>query len=536
MKSPLRKLGQGLETLERRDLLTSVPFGASSQDTAEFLLGDVTVNVVLLESNGAIDANVHNWTPDKVAEVKSSVEEGVLWWSDTIKQYSDVHELDFKFDYTYLDNPVSTSYEPIERKSQDFDLWIEDFYRKVGVAPASGFSQEIRNFNHQKRIEHETNWSFTIFVVNSNDGQTFASGSNFSRAFAYTGGRFMVMPYYRPAATVAHELAHIFWAHDEYRNSDSYTERRGYYGTQNTNAVDGNPSPGPYESSILVTTTTSANGPFVNHRVSESGRETMGWRDSDGDGIFDVLDVDHSLSGSITFDAESRTAQFVGSSSVQTLNNRNTSGTGNDITINRITDLQFRLDGGAWQDLVEFDDYRVTIDATTAAIPVGMTSIEFRTIDDRIGVASNVISTTFEADSQTEKNLLPFQNPTNRFDVSGDGHVSPVDVLRLIVAINDGITPVQDKPPYLDVSGDGFVTPRDALLVISYINDQSEAFDASKETVATGQTTTTRRTRSVTPSGQTTSSAVKATSAKEAVYALLGSQGEADDDDNDFWL
>ena len=33
-----------LEQLEPKSLLTSVPFGASSQDTAEFMLGDVTVN------------------------------------------------------------------------------------------------------------------------------------------------------------------------------------------------------------------------------------------------------------------------------------------------------------------------------------------------------------------------------------------------------------------------------------------------------------------------------------------------------------
>ena len=37
MDNRRRQLGQGLETLERRDLLTSVPFGATSQDTAEFV-------------------------------------------------------------------------------------------------------------------------------------------------------------------------------------------------------------------------------------------------------------------------------------------------------------------------------------------------------------------------------------------------------------------------------------------------------------------------------------------------------------------
>ena len=478
---------------------------------------------MLLESNGAIDENVHDWTSDKIAEVRDSVEEGVLWWSDAIREYTDVHELNFNFDYTYLENPVSISYEPIERRSQEFNLWIEEFYREVGVAPAVGFSQEIREFNHQQRLEHDTNWSFTIFVVNSDDGQSFAPGSNFSRAFAFTGGRFIIMPYHRPAATVAHELAHMFWAHDEYPNSDSYNDRRGYYGTQNTNAVDDNPNAPPYESSILVTTSLSATGPYVNHRISQSGRETLGWRDSDGDGIFDVLDVDHSLSGSIEFDAESQTVRFVGSSSVETLNNRNTAGTGNDITINRITDLQFRVDGGQWQDLVEFNDYSVSIDATTASVPDGTTSVEFRTIDDRIGVTSNIVSSAIETISQVDE--TPFQNSANRFDVSGDGHVSPVDVLQLIVAINNRIEPVAGAAPYLDVSGDSNVTPRDVLLVISYINDQNDVASSAAASLASVQT-----------SAEATSA--RLISAEEAVFAMFAGQGEPDDHDGEdaFWI
>ncbi len=51
------------ECLERRQLLAAVPFGASADDTAEFMLGEVLVSVVLLESNGQLDADTENWQP-----------------------------------------------------------------------------------------------------------------------------------------------------------------------------------------------------------------------------------------------------------------------------------------------------------------------------------------------------------------------------------------------------------------------------------------------------------------------------------------
>ena len=462
-------LRQGFETLESRDLLTAVPFGASSQDTAEFLLGDVTVNVVFLESNGKIDTSTEDWTPELTAEVKATIEEGVTWWSDTLALYTDVHELNFNFDYQYADNPIETAYEPISRPSQDVELWVEEFFRAVDIPEAAGFSTEIREFNHRQRVLHNSNWSFTIFVVNAeqdpNDrfGNEAADNTDFQRAFAYTGGRFIVMPHSRPAATVAHEMAHIFWAHDEYRGSDPYTARRGYYATQNTNAYDGNPDVTARELSLLSSTSAA----YADHAVSTSARETLGWRDSDGDGIFDVLDVDHAIDGTITFDPVTRRATFVGSSSVQTLDNRNPVGTQNDMTINRITGLQYQLDNGLWQDLMTLDSYQVQVTASTPSLPDGVSTVAFRTIDHRTGVTSGEVARTIASTPPV------LQNPVNRYDVNADNFVAPNDVLTVVQAINrKSFDLSQSGPPYLDVSGDGYVSPRDVLLLITYINEE----------------------------------------------------------------
>ncbi|MEQ1825450.1 MAG: pre-peptidase C-terminal domain-containing protein [Pirellula sp.] len=73
----------------------------------------------------------------------------------------------------------------------------------------------------------------------------------------------------------------------------------------------------------------------------------------------------------------------------------------------------------------------------------------------------------------------PYTNPTNNLDVSGDGNISPIDVLQLVNYINfNGAGPLPFPvtvavPPYLDVNGDGSVGPLDVLSVINFINARS---------------------------------------------------------------
>ncbi|MHB8969228.1 MAG: choice-of-anchor L domain-containing protein [Pirellulaceae bacterium] len=73
----------------------------------------------------------------------------------------------------------------------------------------------------------------------------------------------------------------------------------------------------------------------------------------------------------------------------------------------------------------------------------------------------------------------PWQNPVNRFDVSGDAHVSAVDILQVmnlltLHSVPGGDLPVPPTSPptfhYYDVSGDGHVSAVDALLVIKELN------------------------------------------------------------------
>ncbi|MFO0885270.1 MAG: dockerin type I domain-containing protein [Pirellulales bacterium] len=412
-ESRFRRLAAGLETLETRNLLASLPFGAMPDDTGEYMLGDVVVNVVLFESDSSLapfDTNTYpeeNWTGAQIAAVKQKVENGVNWWKDTLHNVfpqapSDI--LNFQFDYTYADSPVHTGYEPIARWSGDFGNYVYDFLTQAGFAGAatgnsqSGFVGDLKAFNNAKRLEHNADWSFTIFVVNDAndaDGMFAAPPPNvtgFRMSFAYSGGVAIVMPASRPDSTVAHEMGHQFWALDEYdRTSTWYSRHRGYYNTYNTNA---NPSGSFTPQDSIMSGGASMQNAYAQHVSSTPSLEMIGWKDTDNDGIFDVLDVPHALDGFGSFDANSRSYTFHGTSQVQTLKNLNSESLQNDITINRIRQAQYSENNGPWIPIASYNAYSVTLDLDIP-ISVGTNSLRIRTFDTRTGVASEIFTDNF---------------------------------------------------------------------------------------------------------------------------------------------
>ncbi len=399
-------------------MLSAIPFGAAPEDTAEYMLGDVVATLVLMESDGTIDASTEDWTQTDIELVKEKVVEGLSWWEDVLALEGSVHSLNFILDATYADSPVPTGYEPISRPWDAYQFWVEDFLDHVGFGTAAGLAEDVLSFNAAQRVAHNADWSFTIFVANSTNDSNgrFELGHEFTGAFGFAGGLFYVTPSGRPASTIAHETGHIFYAKDEYAGGASYFDCRGYYNTQNLNAWDDNPDPDSRVDSIMSSGAELQNA-YANHLVSPSAKEMIGWKDSDGDGVFDVLDVPHTLQGSGAFDPHTQTYRFLGESSVQTLPNRNESGLGNDITTGEISRAEYRFDGGDWQTADEFHTAAAQLDLS---IPVAadVQQIEIRTIDDASGVTSDVFRAAVGRPESTE---LPGINGFAWIDVDGDG-------------------------------------------------------------------------------------------------------------------
>ncbi len=74
----------------------------------------------------------------------------------------------------------------------------------------------------------------------------------------------------------------------------------------------------------------------------------------------------------------------------------------------------------------------------------------------------------------TDTIVSGWQNPTNRYDVTGEGVVNTRDLLVLINHLLLGeagpLPLVAEAPPYLDVNGDGQLSPNDLLNVINELN------------------------------------------------------------------
>lgn len=386
-----------VETLESRQLLAGLPYGALPDDTGEYMLGDVVVTVVLMESTPTLapfDQSTENWTPATIQDVKTKVEASFDWWKSLLAQESPVMagDLNFYVDYTHADTPVATGFEPISHISNDFNIpgatgapggWMYDFLKKVGYAQTGDFSLDLRAYNQARRLAGTAthpgpaDWAFTIFVVNSTlDGDdAFASGGSFARAFSFPGGRMMIVPSGRPASTFAHEMAHQFWALDEYSGSN-YLARRGYYDSQNWNAAHS----GYVQEPSIMTNGDLMTTAWEQQLQSQSALDMIGWRDSDQDGLFDVLDVPFDLQGVGYYDSANGQYHFQGSSQVRTLPNKNSSGLGSDITINEITRAEYRIDGGVWQTAATFSASSVNLNLTFP-VPGTATTVEIRTID-----------------------------------------------------------------------------------------------------------------------------------------------------------
>lgn len=379
-----------LEALETRRLLAGLPFGATPADTGEFMLGSVAVTPVLLESNGQIDTSTEDWTPQHIQDVLANVREGVDWWVDLLATQSTLAPLSFVIDTTYAETPVETPYEPISRRSNDYFQWTSEFLTTIGFQRTGNLETDMRAFNHVQRGKLGTDWAMTIFVVpslNDSDGQ-FSPGGSFSRAFSFAGGLFMVVPSTRPASTYAHETGHLFWARDEYPGGGSYYDQRGYYNTQNVNAAN-NPTPGYVQQPSIMAASSLLETAYSTVISPASTLAMVGWQDTNGNGIFDVLDVPHQLTGTGYWDTISGEYKFAGQATVRTLPNQNPSGLGNSITINRIREIEFRFDGGPWQMLLAPGVAQAKLELSIP-VPANAQQVELRARDSQTSVISNV--------------------------------------------------------------------------------------------------------------------------------------------------
>jgi hypothetical protein len=364
---------------------TGAPFGATELNTSEFLAGSVSVNLILVESDGSSEMSSENWTAAREADVVSRVATGLEW----VRVQEPQAALRFVYHvYAGRTDPRARSgYEPIRRAANPSgtmgeDLWVKDVLARFGYTSGDRFARS-RAFASDTRRTDGTDWAVNVFVVDSfmdTDGK-FTDGR-----FAYTwiGGPHVVMTYDNQTWGIArmdmvlrHEFLHAFYSFDEYAVSFcTCTEHRGYLDGANSNCVNCNP--------VAAACVMIANG----DAVCSATRRQLGWADLDGDGMIDVVGEDPDTFLDAMPSAVCTTPVLEGLASVVAATNRNslTTTPRASISVNRIAGVEVRVDGAPWsQAQVQGGMWGSPQDRFSAAFPAlgpGSHRLEARAVDD----------------------------------------------------------------------------------------------------------------------------------------------------------
>jgi len=345
-------------------------YGVGSKDTSEFMLGEVSVGVFLVESDGSIDTQSENWDAARESRVRGEIQSAMDFWSDTGGTAADL-----SFNYHFIngrtDSRAQTGYEPIKRvswtSSGGQDLWINEIMGNLGYSNSSYFDR-VRAYLNDIREQDSSDWAFAIFVVDS-ESDSNGQFNDGKFAYAYYGGPFMVLTYDNNGynisnmdAVVAHETGHIFYALDQYYAAyQPCTKTLGYLNAPNQNSLYSSTggSCASNEASIMRGGVT----PYINRSIDYYANGQIGLWDSDSDGIYDIVDTfpDSSITSSSAVSSSS--VSVSGSTHVNKVANEN-SYTGTlrsvsertDITVNVISAVQYRVDDGTWQGATAVDD------------------------------------------------------------------------------------------------------------------------------------------------------------------------------------
>jgi hypothetical protein len=338
-------------------------------ETSEYMIGSVAVGVIFLESNGETDPSTEDWTPTEESKVTSEIQQALNWWAE---QNPDA-DVSFVYDWHY---GVPTTYEPIIHPSGATDntyeqLWVSEAMAHLGYT-SGDWMYRTRSYINDLRDTKRTDWSFAVYVVDSsNDGDgCFSDGYS---AYAYYG-IFLVMTYDNNGwgidlmnRVMAHETGHIFWATDEY---DGVTEYSGYL-----NAAD-------VEGSGCLMDTCSLT-------LSSGTWLQVGWRDSDDDGILDIVDTypETTLNPYSPDPTTDAILTYTGTATVVPHPNDNPQPTnsGNSVSINKISNVQYRVDYIVWMNArpsdEEWDEAEEEFTFTTSYLSSGLHLIEARAVN-----------------------------------------------------------------------------------------------------------------------------------------------------------
>ncbi|HVP57701.1 MAG TPA: T9SS type A sorting domain-containing protein [bacterium] len=345
-----RPLINDADIMPDKDVLPLRPPGSKYYDVSEYMLGTAAIGVILPESNGTIDPNSEDWTQAQMDQVTSEIVSGLNW----LVSKADWRTLTF---YTSFNYQVPTGYEPITHASSEEALWDNQCFNAMGYGSAyPGYP-----YVNALRDSMGTDWGTVVFVINDiNDGDGMFTDGRFG--YTMLGGPKTVMTYKDDGwgianmdAVLAHELEHDFYALDEYQDAGTpCTATSGYLNIENQNSEYPN-GPGGCLTNVRYCIMRSM--PLSVARICTYTKGQIGWNDTDNDSIPDILDTcpETTLNPYAPDPDTTQTPTYSGTATVTKLHNLNPNGKHNDITLNYIAKVEWRVDGGPWADAIPTD-------------------------------------------------------------------------------------------------------------------------------------------------------------------------------------
>ncbi len=177
----------------------------------------------------------------------------------------------------------------------------------------------------------------------------------------------------------AHELGHSFYALDEYASSGcTCTQSQGYLNGRNQNCDAVCTSNDP------LCIMRSSTAPISSNDLEFNSAKQVGLLDADGDSIPNILDTfpESALDPYGSDSTADWTPTYTGTAVAVPKDNLNTIGPGSNITLNEISLVEFRVDGGSWAAATpvdgSFDSASEAFTFTTGPLADGMHVFEAR--------------------------------------------------------------------------------------------------------------------------------------------------------------
>ncbi|MFA4888817.1 MAG: chitobiase/beta-hexosaminidase C-terminal domain-containing protein [Candidatus Omnitrophota bacterium] len=307
-------------------------YGAGVTDTSLYMAGDIVVDVVFVKGN------LGDWPDAEKTDVYNAI-------VSSLQQFSqDEPNAHITFDPVKEDNIPQVGDPP---KPLDLTPFDKTLNKKEDLNGCREYLNDLRN----KRGSH---WAYLIIVEYGND-----------RGYSYLNGPLMrlYVSNLRNGYVVRHETMHTFGAQDQYPGvAQSPIDRWGYLKVVNANSQYNNgkgyfSGAGEGQADIML----SDGGP-----IGVYSRGQIGWRDSDGDGVLEPLDTFPDTSGLTR--SGNNPFTYTGKAIDKVLLN---AGDGGDVTLNTISKVEYRLNGGAWCQAAALDgvfdsaeeDFRFTLPA-----------------------------------------------------------------------------------------------------------------------------------------------------------------------------